>query len=301
MSDNTVQVRVIRTIEEYHRVEELQRRVWGMIDATDIVPLTVLLTAQKNGGLVAGAFDAQETMIGFVFGFIGMTKAGKFKHCSHMAGVLPEIRRRNIGYQLKTFQREYVLKQGFDLITWTYDPLESVNAALNIAKLGTIAHTYFHNHYGAWTDSLNIGLPTDRFEVEWWIDSQRVLRHLETEYQPTTYTELVAVGTPLVIETRIDTQGILRVTNIQRDLTAKRLLVEVPAEFQAIKVASMDAAREWRQQTAAVFDHYFDAGYYVSDFISDRDTSGLRRNFYLLTRHVPDLPGSNISLASESK
>ena len=90
---------------------------------------------------------------------------------------------RGIGLQLKTAQREAVLAQGIELITWTYDPLESRNAYLNIQKLGAICKLYRRNEYGDMLDELNQGMPSDRFEVEWWINSRRVSQRVDYELQ----------------------------------------------------------------------------------------------------------------------
>ncbi len=140
MVDSTISIRTLVTISDYQQAEIIQARIWSMPDTGDVVPLHVLLTAQKNGGLVAGAFVPSGEMIGMLFGFVGLTPDGKPKHCSHLMGVLPGIRRQHIGQALKLFQRQYVLAQGIDLITWTFDPLEGVNASLNIARLGSITN-----------------------------------------------------------------------------------------------------------------------------------------------------------------
>ncbi len=283
MPDSQFTIRPLATIDDYEQAEHVQRHIWGMQDATPIIPLHVLLTAQKNGGLVAGAFGADGQMIGILFGFIGLTEQGKYKHCSHIMGVLPDLRRQSVGQALKLFQRQYVLDQGLDLVTWTFDPLEGVNASLNIAKLGAIAHKYSSNLYGNMADGLNSGLPSDRFEVEWWLASERVRQFVEgTRARPNHHTLLTA-GACLINQTQLDTDGALHVTDWTPDSKAGTLLIEVPPEFQAIKVVSMDLALAWRAHTASMFSHYFANGYTVTDFISDREDSR-RRNFYVLTR-----------------
>ena len=172
-----IQIRLLSTQEEIRSVEQLQREVWSLPDV-EVVPLHVLITAAKNGGLLLGAFD-DERLVGFVFGFPGLTPEGKLKHCSHMAGVHPAYRDRGLGYSLKLAQREHVLAQGIDLITWTFDPLETRNATLNFHKLGAICNTYLPNLYGEMRDGLNAGLPSDRFQVDWWIASERVAQRLQ--------------------------------------------------------------------------------------------------------------------------
>jgi predicted GNAT superfamily acetyltransferase len=290
MPDNQVDIRPLATIEEYQQAEVVQRHIWGMQDPTQVIPLHVLLTAQKNGGLVAGAFDDYGEMIGILFGFVGLTGEGKYKHCSHIAGVLPGLRRQGIGEALKWFQRRYVLKQGLDLVTWTFDPLEGVNASLNIGKLGAIAHKYYWNLYGSsMADGLNSGVPTDRFEVEWWIGSDRVRQFVEGRRERLTHPALAERGACLVNPTRFDDDGALHPVDAVTDTSADVVLIEVPAEFQAIKALSLDLARAWRQHTASLFTNYFAKGYTVTDFVTDREDAR-RRNFYVLTR-VADNPG----------
>ena len=64
--------------------------------------------------------------------------------------------------------------RGFELIEWTFDPLEIKNAYLNVEKLGAIVRRYTINQYGITTSPLQGGLPTDRLIAEWWLKSKRV-------------------------------------------------------------------------------------------------------------------------------
>jgi predicted GNAT superfamily acetyltransferase len=277
-----ISVRALKDVAEFHQCEELQRQVWGMED-TSVVPVHLLLTAQKNGGLVLGAFEEQGTMAGFVFGFLGMTEQGQVKHCSHMAGVLPEYQGQQIGYLLKLAQREHVLAQGLDLATWTYDPLEGLNASLNIGKLGVICRTYLPDVYGDTGIGLHLGLPTDRFEVEWWVRSRRVQGHLESRYDKLTLDRALDMGAERVNRTAFNERGLLRSETGDRALGTEAALVEIPADFQAIKSADMGLAREWRARTREIFEDYFSAGYVATEFISEV-RGKQRRNFYLLQR-----------------
>ena len=255
------------------------------MEDTSVVPLHLLLTAQKNGGLVLGAFDEQGTMVGFVFGFLGMTDQGQVKHCSHMAGVLPEYQGQQIGYRLKLAQREHVLAQGLDLATWTYDPLEGTNASLNIGKLGVICRTYLQDIYGDTGFQLHLGLPTDRFQVEWWVRSQRVAQRLKSGGAKLTLDEVLGRGAVQANRPEFDERGFPRSVASDREPSAEMLLVEIPADIQAIKKADMGLAREWRAQTREIFENCFGAGYVTTEFISEVQGKQ-RRNFYLLQRDL---------------
>jgi predicted GNAT superfamily acetyltransferase len=279
---NDIYIRALKDTTEFHQCEELQRQVWGMED-TSVVPLHLLLTAQKNGGLVLGAFDEQGTMVGFVFGFLGMTDQGQVKHCSHMAGVLPKYRGQQIGYRLKLAQRKHVLAQGLDLATWTYDPLEGTNASLNIGKLGVICRTYLPNVYGDTGIQLHLGLPTDRFEIEWWVRSRRVEERLGGRHEKLTLDKALSMGAEKVNRTEFDGRGLLRSEMNDRAPGGKAVLIEIPADFQALKSADLGLAREWQAQTREIFENCFGAGYVATDFISEVQGKQ-RRSFYLLQR-----------------
>jgi predicted GNAT superfamily acetyltransferase len=136
-------LRILQTPDEMAAVENLARAVWPG-DDLDVVPAHLLLAAAHNGGLVAGAFVG-DRLAGFVFGFPGLEAAPvglQVKHYSHELGVHPDYRDQGLGFDLKRFQWQSVRKQGIRLVTWTYDPLLSRNARLNIAKLGAVCNTY---------------------------------------------------------------------------------------------------------------------------------------------------------------
>ncbi len=108
-------------------------------------------------------------------------REGKSYLHSHMLAVLPEYRNAGLGRKLKLAQRDDALARGFDLMEWTFDPLEIKNAHLNIVRLGAIARRYMPDFYGPSTSPLQGGLPTDRLVAEWWLRSARVRRTLGEE------------------------------------------------------------------------------------------------------------------------
>ena len=84
-----------------------------------------------------GAFDGAR-MIGFAYAFPAFEQGRASMH-SHMLAVKPEYRNFQAGFYLKRVQRERVLAMGLDEITWTFDPLQSLNAHLNFSKLGVVS------------------------------------------------------------------------------------------------------------------------------------------------------------------
>ena len=132
------QIRLLETASEMRATEKLTDEI-GHGGELDIVPSHMITAIIHNGGFAFGAFE-NEQMLGYIFGFPGFSSSKnlQLKHCSHQMGVHPDHRGKNIGFALKKAQRQMVRQQGLDLITWTYDPLLSRNAYLNIARLGAV-------------------------------------------------------------------------------------------------------------------------------------------------------------------
>lgn len=277
-------IRLLETPEEMAAVEALQREVWPGSE-TDIVPLHMLVTVVHNGGLVLGAF-AEEKLVGFVFGFPGLesTPDGpRPKHCSHMAGVHPDYRDGGLGFALKRAQWQMVRHQGLDHATWTYDPLLSRNARLNIAKLGAVCSTYLRSQYGDMRDGLNAGLPSDRFQVDWWINTKRVESRLGKRPRPTlSLAHLLRVGVRPFYTLPIGSDGLPRPPEHFPSLDAQLIAAEIPSDFMAIKATDFGLARDWRFFSREFFETAFAKGYIVTDFAFER-SRGNQRGLYVLT------------------
>jgi predicted GNAT superfamily acetyltransferase len=270
-------LRILETPDEMAAVEELTRAVWPG-DELDVVPAHLLLAVAHNGGLVAGAF-AGDTLAGFVFGFPGLVTTAEglqVKHCSHQLGVHPDYRDRGLGFKLKRFRWQIVLGQQIRRITWTYDPLLSRNARLNIAKLGALCNTYLRDAYGELRDTLNAGLPTDRFQVDWWLDSPRVAaRMAEGPCRHRGLDDYLRSGARLLNPP--DPGGSPKPPHeATADLWGKdskgapaTLLVEIPTDFLSIKAADPGLALAWRLGTRACFEGLFGHGFTVTDLVHE--------------------------------
>src|SRR5512143_2235905 len=277
-------IRLLEAAEDMTAVEALQRDVWPGSE-TDVVPAHLLTTAVHNGGLVLGAYDG-DRLAGFVFGFPGLesTPDGpRPKHCSHMAGVHPDYRGRGLGFALKRAQWQMVRHQGLDHVTWTYDLLLSRNAYLNIARLGAVCSTYKRSEYGEMRDGLNAGLPSDRFQVDWWLNTHRVERRLGRLPRPTlTLSHLTRVGVHPLYALTTGSPQLPRPPEHVPPLEARLIAAEIPSDFAALKAADFALARDWRFFTREFFETAFDKGYIVTDFIYDAG-HGHPRSLYVLT------------------
>jgi len=178
---DSIVLRRCQGLEEMRACVALQKEVWNFTDA-ELVPLRMFVVADKVGGQVMGAFDG-DVMVGFALSVPG-TRTGHVYLHSHMLAVRKDHRNGGLGRRLKLLQREDALARGIELIEWTFDPLETKNAYLNIEKLGAIARRYNINQYGITSSPLQGGLPSDRLIAEWWLKSKRVETLLATGKNP---------------------------------------------------------------------------------------------------------------------
>lgn len=168
---DSIVIRLCHDLEEMRACVALQKEVWNFSDA-DLIPLRMFVVAEKIGGQIIAAFDGRE-VVGFGLSIPGYRDGRSYLH-SHMLAVRQNYRNAGLGRRIKLFQRDDALARGFELIEWTFDPLEIKNAYLNIEKLGAIARRYNINQYGITSSPLQGGLPTDRLVAEWWLKSKRV-------------------------------------------------------------------------------------------------------------------------------
>lgn len=246
------QIRPLTSLKDIENVQAVEVQIWG----NPPIPEHQIYTAIYNGGILLGAFN-EERLIGFQYSFPGY-KEGTVYLCSHMLGVLPDYRKTGLGKMLKEYQRKLAIEMGYELIVWTFDPLESINAYLNIHKLKGVTGSYLENHYGNLNDSLNKGLPTDRFLVEWWINSGHV-RDKRDNCQDLTNS---------LLQTNIDEwdSPIITVSKSVKPVH-DAYTVPIPEDFQLLKKRNPNLAMEWRLKTRVIFQQLLSKDYVAVDLI----------------------------------
>ena len=274
---NEIIIRDVELVAELRAVEELQMDVWGRSER-DVVPLSQLIAARNVGGHVLGAFDGTR-LAGFAYGFIGIHGGHTIVH-SHMLAVHTAYRRARLGYRLKLAQRERVKSQGLTRVTWTFDPLQSLNANFNLAKLGALSATYKINVYGETTSSFLHRNGTDRLFVEWLLDSPRVVNRIERRDTPTASPELISRATPLVRVASDDAP--FRISH-NDSFTDSHALIDIPGDINLLQRERPKLSLQWREATRAAFTDALAAGYVVRDFFRT-EREGRPCGTYLLAR-----------------
>jgi predicted GNAT superfamily acetyltransferase len=196
----------------------------------------------------------------------------KLKFCSHMAGVLPAWQGQHIGLRLKLAQRDYILAQGLtDWVTWTYDPLYRANGVFNIHRLGATCISYMRNIYGELNDDLNRGVPSDRCQVDWRLNSPRVAQKAQAHSVPRSSTELAhatwEVENLEILPSHSNAAGFSVPGEARFSGEGRPLAVPIPADVAAIRRSDRELSLAWRFYLRAVLEEAFGAGYTMVDCI----------------------------------
>jgi predicted GNAT superfamily acetyltransferase len=258
-------IRELATHDERASAVRLQEETWGA-GFTERVPAAILLVGQKLGGVSAGAFARDGTLLGFVFGLTGM-KLGRLAHWSDMLAVRPEAQGGHVGQALKHYQRERCIALGVETMYWTFDPLVARNAKLNLCRLGARVDEFVQDMYGTATNSRMHGaLGTDRFIAAWPVSGEPVPMPSDAERL---HGVVVVAGRP----------GESPATDAPLP-DAPNVAVRVPADYLALLGGDLDLARAWRMSARRAFLHYLPRGYRVVAFVAD----GRHDAAYLLSR-----------------
>lgn len=270
--------RDLHTADEFRQVMALEQIVWGFTDLNDMVTVPVFTITTKRGAILIGAYDPSERMVGFVYSIVGM-RGRQLLQWSHMLGVLPEYANSGLGRQLKLAQRDKALAQGYDLIEWTFDPLQTLNAHFNFTKLGVVAEEYHRNVYGESTSVLHKGTPTDRLVAQWWIREPHVERRVAGDAGLAVRAADLNDAAPINVTRPAGPWQANADLFLARD--DRRLVLEIPMGFTEMQRQAPELALQWRMQTRELFETYFARGYRVVDFFLDRAAG---RGRYLLAR-----------------
>jgi predicted GNAT superfamily acetyltransferase len=263
-----IRIRKLSQYSEFEKLVDIQRIVWKHEDE-DLIPTHQFRISSRMGGILLGAYVGEE-LAGFVYSFPAVFEKKPCQH-SHLLAVMPAFQGLGIGKRLKWAQRKWALKLGYDLITWTMDPLQARNANLNFHTLGATSRIYLPHFYGA-TPSLTLAhnLPTDRLLMEWPISKKRVEMRRRGKYKEYDEAKLAKA-----LEKKSSDEAFP--DNLRLSLKEKFILVEVPRKMRALE-RNPHLVSAWQRDLRKVLIHYFRRGYSAIDLLFGK------RCFYVLEK-----------------
>lgn len=271
--------------EEFRQAEELQRTALGP-EAAGVVPAPLQRSIQDHGGLVLGAF-ADIYLAGCSISTIGWDGALLY-HYSHVTAVRPEYRNHHLGFRLKTFQRDEVLRLGLTEIRWVFDPLVSRNAWLYVHRLASTPERYLPHYFGQLPESGEAGTETDRLRTRWGLTQPAVEERLGRPAgdRPDDRPRWDAAAP--IVETEPGENG-LRLPSAVVEPDGPAAHLEIPFDLALIHQHEPTSVRRWRHAVRDAFRVALDPHYAVDDFVV-LNIDHERRSFYLLSRRPPVEP-----------
>jgi predicted GNAT superfamily acetyltransferase len=229
---SNLEVNQIVSISQQAMAREVFDQTWLINESTEITS-NLLQAMVHTGSYLSGAY-IENKLVGAAFAFPA-TNGGLHLH-SHMTAVLEEYRDQGVGYALKIDQWHWAKKNNFSEISWTFDPLVSRNAKLNLIKLGVNISSYHPNFYGDMPDALNAGDESDRLMVSWKVIGENPVQR-----------ELVSTPKP------------------------NDILIQIPADIVAIRSSDKIENLRWRRKVREQFLQVLEKGGQVVGFSTNSE------------------------------
>ncbi|MBW8487678.1 GNAT family N-acetyltransferase [Actinomadura parmotrematis] len=225
----SLSIRELDETDDLHAACRLFDGIWKFEPGGDPLSVEALLTLNRCGNYVYGAFHG-ERMVGASVGIFGPPRS--LGMCSYITGAATAG--AGIGLALKRHQRRWAIERGVDHIFWTFDPLIRRNAHFNLVKLGAAAERYHVDYYGKMPDTINGDDESDRLLAVWRLESPGAVG---------------AAGRPAAVPAPADA-GLLLEDRADRpvlhDSPATTLLLQIPHDIEKLRITDPGLAREWR-------------------------------------------------------
>ncbi|HEU20494.1 MAG TPA: GNAT family N-acetyltransferase [Deltaproteobacteria bacterium] len=284
-------------------VVELEKRVWNKEGYREVnAPMLYFELAYLTNGLVMTVFDEaifspkeKEKMaqndpwysgdhpIGFLACFADFDDEGPFWYGARM-GIDRLYQDKNIGVAILDGLYKISKERNIPRIRWTYDPLVSRNAYLYLHRMGAQVQEIGFNYYSAvfTNDELNRNISTDRFLVDWYVNSERVTERMDKHLFPKHDLTVMTPGNTLN-EIILDGEGLERPGDkFMFDSDETPLFIEIPYSQDKLLKSDRKKAQELREKCRALFMRYLAAGYVIRELYVKKEESGRVRPFYRL-------------------
>ena len=143
-------------------------------------------------------------------------------------------------------------------MAWTFDPMQALNANLNLEHLGAIGVKYYRDFYGKLGGDLAGELATDRLLALWRLRVPQVLERLDGKVASPPPEMETAVA--LASEAGEPLEPAL-------GLSAPRIGIAAPESANSLFARERDLARRWRMAQRSAFSTYLAKGYVATRFV----------------------------------
>lgn len=263
----------IKSVDTYNDIKEvikLHRLIWGL-DDFELTPPHIYRATLENGGHILLVYK-NKTPVGFIYGFPGIDKDRNNFFYIHNLGIKKQFRSSGIGLKLNLHLRKILIKEGYELVKWTFDPLETSNANLYIGKMGGITNKYITNYYGIMTDAINKQITSDRLIISWWINSSFVKNKIKTKTSAFTINDIKRSKCINLI----DKKKRPITNNFTNNLNTYYL--ECPVNYHQIKKNQPETIKKWRIFVRDVLQSFFSKEVFIIDALYSNS-----RFFYVLS------------------
>jgi len=273
-----LQIKIADNNDIFNDLQFLHRKIWGIQDI-DVTPTHIYSAVNKNGGVMLCAYIDNKP-VAFSFGFYGKDEDDSHYFYSHNMGVLKDYRHQGIGLLLKIELARQLLRKNVNLVKWTFDPLESANAYLNIHKLQATSYTYITNYYEEMQDSINRGVPSDRLIVHWNISTQLLNNVMRNHNEKKEY---ILADDHILNRIHYDSENLPQPHEMALNLPVNKkemecFFLEIPSNLHFLREKSMETVINWRYHVRNILSACFEKGFFISDAIYIKP-----RFYYVLT------------------
>jgi predicted GNAT superfamily acetyltransferase len=259
-----VTVRELESLADLEAMTALFDEIWEPDATNPSLRVDLLRALTKAGNYASGAYDiASGDLLGACIGFFGPPSRAELH--SHIAGVRAAGLGRAVGFALKVHQRAWCLRRDVRVVAWTYDPLIRRNAYFNLVKLGARPKEYLRNFYGVMDDVINGGTETDRMLVHWDLRSDQVAEACAGRSRPASFAAERARGAVVALSAGEDGQPAAMLP-VAGGSGARRFLVGVPADIEAMRLSDPARAAAWRSALRDVLSPLVAGGARVTGF-----------------------------------
>lgn len=146
-SESELRVGEVTSAADLGAASELYRGVFGYTKPEANLNPRLLMAMAANGGSAVGAWDSEDQLVGFGYGFAGYAGGERYFY-SQAVVVASGLHGAGLGRRIKHEQARLALDRDLHKMRWAFDPRLARNAHFNLSVLGAIGRWFVPDCYG---------------------------------------------------------------------------------------------------------------------------------------------------------